>query len=703
MRGSRHGLVARRVRGFLAIALLAGVAPILVPSPAGAVVVGAPSNATARTGNEDESAVAVNPNNTQQIAVMSNGIAGDAGLPLSFSSNGGQTWTRTVFATGAGGDGRPTACCDPTLSWDEHGNLFVGYLQRNPRTIELYVTNDLGANFTNLGPVDTGAAGSLDQPTVVAGENSVWVTWRDDSGGIAARGRSVTGPLTFGAWGPEQDVSTAGNYGDVAIGPNGEVMVVYQDQAGGQGPTNIIVHTDADGLGAGGFGAGVTVTSSNVGGFDFLPAQPSRSVDAEAGLAWDRTGGARNGRVYLVYTDETPNESNNTDIFVRFSDNNGATWSAATRVNNDAGTNSQMLPKIALDQTSGVVGVSFYDARGDTGGGPSATDLDGTANNDVTLFASWSTDGGATWAANVAVADAPTNGYAMNGGQQLGDFTGLAFHGGVMYPSWADSSNSTGDNPDGTRVSLDVYVAAIQPLVNPSVDLALAKACSPGPVAPSSTVTCTLTVTGNGNTDAQAVVVTDNLPAGLTVAATPAPGGGGFTCSILAAGSQLSCTKPSQPNGTSSVITYTVLVGDQVGPGVTLENNASVTSATPDPTPGNDTSSASIVTVSCTIDASAGNGLGQILGTPGDDVICGGPAAEYIAALGGDDVVFGGGGNDRIAGGEGNDVLLGGPGNDQLAGGTGNDRLFGQADNDQAAGGDGTDTCDAEAELACEV
>jgi hypothetical protein len=430
-----------------------------------AQTINAPINATLRTGNEDESAVAINPNNPLQIAVFTNGIAGDAGLPLSFSSDGGQTWTRTVFATGAGpgGDGRPVACCDPTLSWDNFGNLFVGYLQRTPRTIELYVTSDMGANFTNLGPVDTGAAGSLDQPTVVAGVNSVWVTWRDDSGGIAARGRSVTGALTFGAWGAEQDISTTGNFGDIAIGPTGQVMVVYQTPTGNQGPSNIIVHTDADGLGAGGFGAGVTVATTNVGGFDFLPAQPGRSVDAESGLAWDRSGGAHDGRVYLVYTIENPDESNDFDVVVRFSDDDGANWSAPVQVNNDAGTNSQMLPKIAVDQTNGDVAVTFYDARGDTGGGPSATDIDGTANDDVTLFATWSTDGGVTWAANVAVADAPTDGYNTNGTQELGDFTGLAFHAGVAYPSWADDSNSTGDNPDGARVTLDVYIAAVRP------------------------------------------------------------------------------------------------------------------------------------------------------------------------------------------------------------------------------------------------
>ena len=285
---------SRRKNGIgLAVVPLVAAFLVAAPTPAAAVTIGAPSNATARAGDEDESAIAVNPNNNQQIAVMSNGIAGDGGLPLSFSTDGGVTWTRTVFATGPApaGDGRPAACCDPTLSWDDHGNLFVGYLQRTPRTIELFVTNDLGATFTNLGPVDTGAASSLDQPTVVAGENSVWVTWRDDSNGIAARGRSVTGPLTFGAWGAEQDVSTVGNFGDIAIGPTGEVMVTYQNPTGEQGPANdprahrrrrarrrrVRRRGDSD--------------ATNVGGFDFLPAQPQRSVDAEAGLAWDRSGG----------------------------------------------------------------------------------------------------------------------------------------------------------------------------------------------------------------------------------------------------------------------------------------------------------------------------------------------------------------------------------------------------------------------------
>lgn len=570
------GRLARRILATFVIAgVLSGIVVAIPAAPAGAVTIGAPTNATARTGNEDESAIAVNPNNTQQIAVMTNGIAGDSGLPLSISQDGGQTWTRTVFATGAGagGDGRPIACCDPTLAWDNFGNLFVGYLFRGvpatTRSIELYVTTDLGANFTNLGPVDNGTAASgvvLDQPTVVAAEGAVWVTWRDDSGGIAARGRQVTGAGAFGAaWGAEQDVANVGNFGDIAIGPNGEVMVTYQTPTGDEGPSNVLVHLDADGLGAGGFAAGVTATATNVGGFDFVPAQPQRSVDAEPGLAWDRTGGTNDGRIYLVYTDENPAESNDFDIFVRRSDDNGANWSAPVQVNDDAGTNTQMLPRIALDQTNGQIAVTWLDARGDTGGGPSATDIDGTANNDVSTFASWSDDG-TTWAANVAVSDAPTDGYNYNGAQELGDYTGSAFHGGVLYPSWADASNSTGDNPDGTRVSLDVYTAAVRPNNDaPVVSVSAASGTEGAPIALSGSAT-----------DA------DNDPLTYSWAVTPAAGNdAGSACIITAGGATLTPTVRCNDDGTyTATLTAT---GDPAGP-VSAANTVTVGNANPDVT-----------------------------------------------------------------------------------------------------------------------
>ena len=108
---------------------------------------------------------------------------------------------------------------------------------------------------------------------------------------------------------------------------------------------------------------------TNVGGFDYIPPQSGRSIDAEAGLVWDATGGSYDERIYLVYVDETVNENNDTDIMVRTSTDDGQTWSDPVRVNDDPSTpiRSQFNPYIALDPTSGVVAIGWYDSRNDNG------------------------------------------------------------------------------------------------------------------------------------------------------------------------------------------------------------------------------------------------------------------------------------------------------------------------------------------------
>lgn len=57
-------------------------------------------------------------------------------------------------------------------------------------------------------------------------------------------------------------------------------------------------------------------------------------------MGWDRSGGPHTGRVYAVWTQEMPNESDNTDIMFQYSDN-GATWTPAARLNHDHTLNSQ--------------------------------------------------------------------------------------------------------------------------------------------------------------------------------------------------------------------------------------------------------------------------------------------------------------------------------------------------------------------------
>ncbi|HEX2047620.1 MAG TPA: hypothetical protein VHF27_07645 [Acidimicrobiales bacterium] len=72
----------------------------------------------------------------------------------------------------------------------------------------------------------------------------------------------------------------------------------------------------------------------------------------------------------------------------------------------------------------------------------------------------------------------------------------------------------------------------------------------------------------------------------------------------------------------------------------------------------------------CTI-----TGTGDIEGTEGDDVICGGPGTDRIAGLGGDDLLLGFGGDDFITGGPGDDTVFGGIGTDAIVGAEGVDFL----------------------------
>jgi hypothetical protein len=455
-----------RLRVLLAVGAMftAGLAVVgLGATPAGAaatLVAGPNVNATKTAGNQNEAGIAADPNNAQHLffAANTDASAFPDGLRAGVSSDGGATWTTRAFADGST-DTLTTACCDPKSSWDTFGNLFVTYLDSTLNHAIVALSTDSGATFTQIASI-----AADDQPSITTGANSVWITFKNGSN-VQAAGAAVTGLGTVGAFGASESApgSSSSNFGDIAISPTGAVYVVYEKPSGGQGPATIFGNFDSDGLGAGGFGSQITVTSTNVGGFDFIPAQPDRSVDAEANLAWDRTGGAHNGRLYVAYTDEQPDESNDTNVFLRFSDDNGSNWSAPVRANDDAGTNSQFNPAIALDQSTGNVGLTWLDARNDTGSG--SGDTDGVANDDAQLWGTVSTDNGASFLPNVQISagtshqnNLPGPGFADI---DFGDYNTATYAGGVLYGAWADNSNSTGDNPQGALKQMDVYVAAV--------------------------------------------------------------------------------------------------------------------------------------------------------------------------------------------------------------------------------------------------
>ncbi|HCY77083.1 MAG TPA: hypothetical protein DHV28_14265 [Ignavibacteriales bacterium] len=105
----------------------------------------------------------------------------------------------------------------------------------------------------------------------------------------------------------------------------------------------------------------------------------------------DNSYGPNRGRLYLVYASNTPaGDFNKPDIFCRYSDDQGATWSSAVVVNDDVNTtaNNQWHPSIWCDKTSGRLFVKWMDTR------------DTPTSDSAHIYASYSDDGGVTFAPN---------------------------------------------------------------------------------------------------------------------------------------------------------------------------------------------------------------------------------------------------------------------------------------------------------------
>jgi hypothetical protein len=444
----------------------AGIASAKVPIPQNVDV-------SQRAGNESEEAIAVNPTNPDNIVIFTNIAEGVNGMFLAVSFDGGKTWTPKIV--GEGDDVFGDTCCDPSAAFDQYGNLFLSYLYNVENTVPIALSTDGGLTFNIIAQIsastslmtskatrsERGLFRFVDQETVTTGAGQVWVTF-NAGGPIYAAGAPVTGLGQVGTFVGEVAPGTNNcTYGDIAIGPAGQVMQACNLGESGQGGGKIRINVDPDGVGPATFGDAIFVTATHVGGFDFIAPQPDRSVDAEAGLAWDRSGGPHNGRVYLVYTKEEKNESDDTNIYVRYSDDNGTTWSDGVRVNDDQGVNSQFMPKISLDQTTGQLAVVWYDSRADLGTG-SAGDTDGVPNTDAQFWGAFSSDG-MTFTANRQISAGTSNSHVSGNHIDYGDYDGLSFYGGVAHPSWSDNSNSTGNNPDGALSKLDIFTAAVEP------------------------------------------------------------------------------------------------------------------------------------------------------------------------------------------------------------------------------------------------
>src|SRR6185503_17155322 len=134
------------------------------------------------------------------------------------------------------------------------------------------------------------------------------------------------------------------------------------------------------------------------------------------------------------------------------------------------------------------------------------------------------------------------------------------------------------DNPANNTATAETLVD--------NADLSITKKAAQSLVAPGSTFTYSLLVKNKSAVPAD-VIVTDNLPAGLTLTKCTATGNG-------ACGAGGNVTFSQLAGGASETVLLTVAVSASATEGAVISNTASVSSPIPDPDTSNNSSTASV-------------------------------------------------------------------------------------------------------------
>lgn len=331
-------------------------------------------------GNETDPAIAISLLNPSNMVVAAATDAHSPGLLIAISTNAGANWATNIIATNSDSQGLLPALGEPSLAWDTYGNLFLAYLPATSEGVVVALSTNGGQTFaaiTNLAALDSTDQPRITTPPAGAAAGSAWIVYKDYS--LAARNLAVqgirsTGLGTNGAFTPIELVpdSTNGGFADIAVGPEGEVLVAFQDNSYNSGPAHILVAVNtnevtSNGLGTNDFPPPVAAASDAIGGFTYIPAETTGiGINAAPSAGWDCDEFSTNfDKAYLTYSALGTN--GNVIVNFCFSTDRGADWSQGAQVNDDTGSNDHFLPSMAVDPITGIIGFSWLDCRNDQG------------------------------------------------------------------------------------------------------------------------------------------------------------------------------------------------------------------------------------------------------------------------------------------------------------------------------------------------
>jgi hypothetical protein len=377
-----------------------------------------------KSGAQSETAIAIDPTNPLHVLAMANDLATGATAELYESFDNGKTWVNAGLSLS------PTFCYDPWIDFNAAGDAFVSY-ECSDQRIGYRKVGQTTWTKTTLGT----AGFSPDRDMVVVDTtptspffNSVYIGYDDNGANNAAYlMRSVDG---FGGWLRTPKINDASTTIGVnaATAPDGTVYATWLDYSGRK------VMVDRSTNGGATWGTDHVVHNYRLNTAPFfisIPPQPQRGI-----VPWPMTdvapaGTAFAGRLYVTYTDIGTSGSN-TNVYVRFSDDGGLTWSSEAKVNDDTVNSYHFHPAITV-APNGTVGVSFYDTRNDQ-----------PANRKTNQYISYSTDGGVNWTLNQRVSTGLSDESGAGNSNDYGDYQGIdSSSTSTFIQVWCDSRPGT--------------------------------------------------------------------------------------------------------------------------------------------------------------------------------------------------------------------------------------------------------------------
>lgn len=389
-----------------------------------------------------ESAILINPNNPQQIVAASKRFNNihtyDFTLATAYSADGGHTWHDSadfVLPSGA------TLMTDPTLAWDDQGNVFlVGLVGNNPPAwntigMAVYKSTDGGQTWGSPNLIHT--SGGDDKQWAVGDANPdspfhghVYAVWDDGSQMRFARTVDHGAHWISTGADPISGVSLTGDSfsPEINVAANGDVYIVWI-----AGSTiKLLVSTD----GGDSFhlaappATGVTTLSAalaHVDGWPVLPGGSFRALTVPTACVFGQT-------VAVAWDDCREGPSR---IYYALSHDGGASWVTGAAgqpllTSPIASSLHHIFPQIIADP-QGVFGCAFYEF------GPKPS----TPLIDVIMAQSF--DGGATFN-HFIVTDQPWNpatdapwSHGDSNVTFIGDYFGIDASATGFYPLWTDT------------------------------------------------------------------------------------------------------------------------------------------------------------------------------------------------------------------------------------------------------------------------